>query len=554
MTDTNQQAAVSRRNDSTPSAPPRAPSARRIVGQLKWVGVGHVLSQVAWYSMVLVLAAMLPPTAFGTVAIGVTLVGVATLLASAGTGGSIIAATHLTEGQLRSAVRLNLAIGIVISGGIAALAAPVVTTLAHGGDVLAVRALSVSVLLAAVAVVPVAILQKELEFKRFAVVNAAAASLTAVAAIIAAALGAGVWALVIRQVVYQGFVAAFAWIAVWPLLSAIKSQPSTQNAEIGRPVRAADQDRLAFLALSASYLLGFTVDNAVVGGATNATQLGFYALAFTLGFAPMTQFGSQLVQVLFPAAAATSDLATVGRRTLKAARLVALMLLPLVAPAIVLAPVLIPTLFGNEWRPIVTPFQLFICLGVAHSVINTVNGALAGTGNMPRLAVVDLLWALSTLAAIFVLVRVDGIQGAAIARFLVFAPLAWWYLIRGTGLLGVTTHETWIALRGVVLPVAVQAVVTATLFFALVDLGAARDVSAAAAGAVGVACAVGLLWAVPSRPLREVRGVLGLLGRGGERWTTETGTSEGPRLDPPDRRGQGGSGAHPPDPPQAATP
>ena len=491
-----------------PQADTAAPSAGRIMGEIKWMGVGHLGVQVGWYATILVLGALLPPNAFGTVAIGMTVVGMGVLLAQSGTGGSLIAATRVTSQDLRSALRLNLAVGVLLTAGIALAAGPIVTTFAEGGNVLAVRVLGLTVLLAALTAVPMAVVRKTLKFRRFAVVTAAAAILTAAAAITAAVLGAGVWALVVRQVAYQGFVAIFGWFAVRDLIGAITHRDITPGAQ------TANQDRLAFLTGSASFILGFSLDNAVVGAVTDATELGYYALAFTLAFAPFMQLGTQLGQVLFPAAAATPDLETVGRRTLKAARLVALILLPVLPPVIVLAPMVLPALFGDEWRPIVAPFQIMIVVGVGHSIINTIGEALSGTGNMRRRAPVDLLWALGTLVAIFLLVQSDGIRGAAIARLIVFAAIAWWYATRGAAMIGTDGRRLWLALRGVVLPVAAQSLVTALLWLALSGAGVAEWIAATVAAAAGIASVACLLIAVPSKPLRDGRSALVLLHAG----------------------------------------
>jgi O-antigen/teichoic acid export membrane protein len=472
------------------------------------MGIGQLGTQAAWYLMVLVLAMLLPPRAFGTVAIGVTIVGAASLIAASGTTGSIIAATQATREQIRSAVRLNLTIGAILTTVIAVGAGPLVRTLAAGGNVNAVRVMGLCVILACSAAVPVALIRKTLDFRRYAAITSGAAFLTAAGAIAAALLGAGVWALVVRQVAYQGFIALFSWIAARHLLSGVAHGGGWHEE------RTPDKDRLAFLAVSASFFAGFVLDNAVVGAATDAVQLGFYALAFTLGFAPFTQFGTQLGQVLFPAAAATPDLQTVARRTFKAARLVTLVLAPLVPIAIVLSPVLLPGLLGEEWRPIVVPFQIFVVLGVGHAIGNTIAEALAGTGNMRRRAPVECAWAALTLAVIAILVRVDGIRGAAAARVLVFVPLMWWYIVRGTGLLGSHGREAWLALRGVLLPVAAEGLVIAAVQLGLTFAGAPAAVAAIVSAAAGAVVVLGLLLTVPSKPLREGGAVLRLVGLG----------------------------------------
>ena len=492
------------------AGPPRPPSVRRLVRQVEWMGAGHLVTQLAFYAMVLVLAALLPPRAFGTVAIGLVIVSVASLVMQSGMTGAIIAGRALTRRELRAALVRTVTVGLAFTGAIALLAGPIVAFLAEGGDAAAVRGLSLTVAFAGLAVVPVAVIKKELEFRRHAIVFASSAVLTSLAAILAAVAGAGVWALVIRQVAFQALVAAFAWIAVRDLLP---------RALVPAEVAARDsrrEDRRAFLLVAVATFLALTLDNMVVGASTTAADLGFYALAFTLGFAPLTQLSWQLGHVLFPAAAATPDLATVARRTLKTMRITAIVLFPLVPPAIALAPVLLPALFGDEWRPMVAPFQLILIAGAGHAVANVLGEALSGTGNIGFRARVDPLWGVGTLAAVFVLVQTVGIRGAALAHLLAFLPLACFYATVGARLIGASARDVWSSLRGVVVPVAVQAAASALVWVALRDASGGRGVAATAAAAAGLAVALVLLALAPSKPLRESRALLALAVGGRE--------------------------------------
>lgn len=479
-----------------------APSARSILHQVSWLGAGHAVSQVTWYAMVLVLAAILPPRAFGTVAAALAVVGVASLLMQSGTGGSIIATRGLDRGHVAGNVRLNLGVGLVLTVIIAASAQPVASAFAEGGDPAVLQILSLSVILAALSVVPSALLRKTMAFRRLAVVTVTATVVTAVAAIVAAVLGAGVWALVLRQLLLQGLTAVLLWRAVLHILPTVK--PRADDAPRSRPQR-----RVSFLIVSASSFLALSFDNLLVGAATSATELGFYALAFTLAFAPLTQLSWQLGQVLFPAAAATPDLETVGRRTLTVVRITALLLLPLVPPAIALAPSVLPAVLGAEWRPMVTPFQILLVVGVAHAVLNTIGESLSGTGNIRFRAWSDSLWAVGTVIAVFLLARAAGVDGAALGHLLFFVPLAGVYTVLGTKRIGTDARRLWGAVRDVVLAVGAQGAVTLGVVVALG--GGDAPLAAAIAAVVGLAVAAAVLHRSPSRPLHEGRALLSRL-------------------------------------------
>src|SRR4051812_5137061 len=106
------------------------PTLPAVVRAMSWIGAGHVIGQTFWFGSLIVLATLLPPRAFGTVAIGLLMVTAATRLMEAGTRGSIIVADGLTRQQLATSLAQNVAVGIVLSTGIAVLAGPMTHTFA----------------------------------------------------------------------------------------------------------------------------------------------------------------------------------------------------------------------------------------------------------------------------------------------------------------------------------------------------------------------------------------------------------------------------------------
>ena len=164
----------------------------------------------------------------------------------------------------------------------------------------------------------------------------------------------------------------------------------------------------------------------MVAASTNTTQLGLYALAFSLAFMPLTQVSWTIGTVLMPAIASARDPEVVRRQALKALRLMALVLLPLLPAAIVLAGGLIPALLGDEWSGMVAPFQILVVVGVGQGIINVLGEVFAGAGgeSLRRRARIDVVWAVGTLAAIAVGVQLGGIRGAAAVHVLTLCCLA----------------------------------------------------------------------------------------------------------------------------------
>jgi teichuronic acid exporter len=177
---------------------------------------------------------------------------------------------------------------------------------------------------------------------------------------------------------------------------------------------------------------------------------------------------------------------------MKALRLMALLLMPLMPIAIVLAPGVIPAVLGEEWRGMVTPFQILIVVGVGLGLNNVLGEVYAGAGGetLYRRARADAPWALVTLLAIAVGVNLDGIDGAALAHIFSWALLASAYVFWVGRSLGIGAANVVGELSGVAACVLVQALVTAAVALGLEAEGAsslAAGLIAAPAGALALA-------------------------------------------------------------------
>jgi O-antigen/teichoic acid export membrane protein len=466
---------------------------------MSWLGAGHVLGQIFWFGSLILLAALLPPSAFGTVAIGLLLVTAATRMMEAGTRGSIIVSPTLTRNYLMTSFALNVGAGVALAGAIALLAGPMVHTFARGGDATVLRVLGLSVALWAPAIVPLALLEKRFSFKRRASVQAGSTITASTLAVVAGVLGAGVWALVIRQVVFQALLAILGWIAARRLLP-----PRDQASRRWKWERLRRPGAAGFMLFSLTDFAVFNADYLTVGWLTDAARLGLYSLAFTIAFTPVTQFSSQIGRVLFPAAAASNP-DTMRRRTLAGVRLTCLALFPLTPVAIVLAPVLVPAILGERWRGMVPAFQILVIVGVAHAVVNVIGESLSGTGHIGFRARVNLVWMLAMIGALVLLVRVDGIRGAALAHLIVYVPVALAYGVWGMRLLGSSPRRLGRALRGVLALVAIQGAVTAGVVLVLGSAEMPEAVRAAVAACVGLAAGGAYLAKTDRGALYEAR-------------------------------------------------
>lgn len=485
--------------DEDPWATPQpAPGTSVVVRAISWMTIAQVVGQATSFVSVIALGALLRPSAFGTVAAGLVLVTVATLLMGAGTSGSIVSTADIGAGEARRALVLNLANGAVLTAIIFLVAGPMTRNFAEGGDPTVLRALGVSLLLYSFSIVPGALLQKRMRFKRYAAAMVTATAVSSVTAVGAALLGGGVWALVIRQVLYHALLAGLTCWMARDLLAGLRGHHQAAS----RP-RVPRRDGSLFFLLSAAYLVALNADYLVVGKLTDAAQLGVYSLAFTLSFVPLRQFAWQVGSVFFAASAATSDREHVGRQAIRALRMTALLLLPVVPPAIAVAPWLLPGVLGEAWVDMVTPFQILLVVAVGHALLNVVGEFLAGTGNVGFRAWISVVWAVGMVGALLVGVPAYGIRGAAGAHAVVFIPLAAAYLFGGSRRLGLSAGQLTRALGGVVGPVAVQALTTAALLATMLTAGIHSYIAQAVAATAGLGVVTVLLLRAEPSPLKE---------------------------------------------------
>ena len=71
-------------------------------------GVRQVTSRILWFASLFVLAALVPPAAFGTVTAALVVISTAGLLVGSSTRGSVITNERLTTQYLRYALQLNV--------------------------------------------------------------------------------------------------------------------------------------------------------------------------------------------------------------------------------------------------------------------------------------------------------------------------------------------------------------------------------------------------------------------------------------------------------------
>jgi len=100
-------------------------------------------------------------------------------------------------------------------------------------------------------------------------------------------------------------------------------------------------------------------DYLVVGHWLGPSALGIYGRAYQLMAAPLASFGTVLDQVLFPAMARVqAEVHRVAGAYRRGTTLMALVILPTAAAAMVLAPEVVLVILGPQWAGVIPPFRI----------------------------------------------------------------------------------------------------------------------------------------------------------------------------------------------------
>ncbi|MGI9603338.1 MAG: lipopolysaccharide biosynthesis protein [Acidimicrobiales bacterium] len=175
-------------------------------------GTRVVLSLV----VTLVLARVLGPEVYGTAAFALVFTLLVRLVVQNGMVAAIIQREQLEDRHLQAAFVMVLVAAVALAG-LTALSAPLWADLTDDPDLTEVlQALSLMVVIGGLAVVPEGIQRRQLNFRLLALRTTVAVVVGSIVAIVAAALGAGIWAIVLQQLVTEAVALVLLWfITPW---------------------------------------------------------------------------------------------------------------------------------------------------------------------------------------------------------------------------------------------------------------------------------------------------------------------------------------------------
>lgn len=220
--------------------------------------------------------------------------------------------------------------------------------------------LSIDFILGTIGVIPMALLRKELEFKKIFKIQLAAVIVSSLFGIGMALSGFGYMSLVGKILSYTFIISLGAFLMVdW------KPTFIFSKSILHRLLKVGISDTGNHLL---SYLVR-NVDDFFIGKVLGVTSLGFYNRAYVIMLLPMVNITSVVKNVLFSTwSKMQNDVEGIKKMFISVSGIIALIIFPFMVLLAVLAEPIVSLIFGEQWLPIVDTLSILSVVGMFQSV------------------------------------------------------------------------------------------------------------------------------------------------------------------------------------------
>lgn len=368
------------------------------------VAAGGLLVQI-------VMARLLTPEDFGALALMLVFVQLGTVFSVSGFNTALVQIKELQKDDYDTVFWISITVGILLWGGLVIAATPIATLFSLPAMANPLRCMGGLFVLNSVYAILTADVQRHLTFKKVFKASAISLVVASVAGISAAALGAGLWALVIHQLTNVSINSAVLFCqTTW------------------RP-------KLSFSLIRARILFGFSwkllvsalldvsyqsVSDVVIGRQFSAASLGMVSQGKKYPGAIAQVLDGAIQPVMLSAVARVQDdLPTVKALVRRALKTSSLVIVPLMTLLVVIADPLICWGLGEKWSGAVIFFQMY-CFIYALWPIHTTNlSAINGMGRSDLFLKLEVLKKIAGFAILCVAIFAFHSPEAIVVGFMI---------------------------------------------------------------------------------------------------------------------------------------
>jgi PST family polysaccharide transporter len=331
----------------------------------------------------MVLSRLLLPRDFGLVAMVTAVTGFLALFRDFGLSTASVQRTEVTEAQISTLFWINLAVGVILALGCAAIAPVLVSFYREPRLFQITLALAAGFLLNGAAVQHRALLQRRMLFGALALIDTLALVLAITIAVLMALAGGGYWAVVAMTVVPQIVSAVGVWISArWV------PGPPVRESDVWPLLKFGGTLTLNSLVVNFAY----NTDKILLGRFWGADALGIYSRAYQLVNLPIDGLNSAISQVALPALARVQhDAERLRRHFLQGYGVFLALLVPLTIACGLFASDIVRVFLGAKWSEAAPVFMRLAPTMLVLALINPMSWLMLATGRTTRSLMIALV-------------------------------------------------------------------------------------------------------------------------------------------------------------------
>lgn len=331
---------------------------KQALSGMVWTFAEQFGNQIINFGVSIILARLLLPSDFGTIAMFGVVMGVSSVIISGGMASSIIRSKEIDDRDLSTVFWFNMVVSLILYG-IIYLTAPLIAQFFEV-DILTpiIRVYCVVLIINAFVTVQKAYMTKNMDFKTLFKIQLPSLIIGGTSGIIMAYMDFGVWTLV-----------------YYPIIQSTASTLQYWFYSDWRPSFIFDKEKFKFhfnfgykMTLSGLISILYTnVYTVIIGKFYSSSELGYYNRANTLQQLPVMNLSSALNRVTFPLFSKISHdnvrLKDVYKRIMK---VVVFVIAPVLCLMMVTAEPLIRFMLTDKWMAVVPYFQVLALSGLLY--------------------------------------------------------------------------------------------------------------------------------------------------------------------------------------------
>ncbi len=391
----------------------------QVASSARWVTAATLIASASTWLTTVALSRVLERHEFGIAALAMIAVAVFQLFQDSGLHAALIQRRDDVRSAADSAALYAPLTGLALAA-LCVAAAPLAARFFHQHEVgPLMRGLGGVFVLRSFAVVPSALIQRELLFARQAVISSGSSLIYLGSAFGLALAGAGAWAVVGGQLLVAGWTAAASWVAA-------PYRPNPRRASLAELRLLLRYGRH----IVAGNVVGFVnsnTDPTAVGRLYGPVPLGAYNIGFQTGSQAVTIVTGIANQLVFPAyAKLQGDLARFRAAYLRSLRFICTISPPVAFGLAALSGVVVPVVYGSRWNDAVPVLAVISFYGLFLSVSATtgeVFKAAARPDLFFKMGVVQVVLLFGLIGALYPF-GIVGFAGARAGATLVMSVVA----------------------------------------------------------------------------------------------------------------------------------